>query len=166
MIDGSNNCIRNLKFVLYTFEWLSGLKINYHKSNAYVFGVSQEEGFDMANQLNCVLGSLRMKYLGIQVSDKHLNMGNFSFMVYKMRNRLDPWKGKNLTYGGRHILTNACLSSMPTYCMGFYLLQEGVQAKMDTIRSNFLWQGAKNSNITCLNLNLFVDLETRGAWVL
>lgn len=31
MIDGSDTSIRNLKLVLYCFEWLSGLKINYHK---------------------------------------------------------------------------------------------------------------------------------------
>jgi hypothetical protein len=40
MIGGSRNFITNLKLVLYCFEWLIGLKINYHKSEVYSFGVS------------------------------------------------------------------------------------------------------------------------------
>jgi hypothetical protein len=32
MTDGSDSSIINLKIVIYCFEWLSGLKINYHKS--------------------------------------------------------------------------------------------------------------------------------------
>jgi hypothetical protein len=39
MIDRSEQSIRNLKLILYCFEWLSGLKINYHKSEVFVFGV-------------------------------------------------------------------------------------------------------------------------------
>jgi mannosylglycoprotein endo-beta-mannosidase len=43
MVDGSEQSIVNLKLVLYYFEWLSGLKINIHKSEVFVFGVSQGE---------------------------------------------------------------------------------------------------------------------------
>jgi hypothetical protein len=39
MIDGSDQSIRNLKLILYCFEWLTGLKINFHKSEVFVFGV-------------------------------------------------------------------------------------------------------------------------------
>ena len=42
MTDGSNSSILCLKLILYCFEWLSGLKINFHKSDVYVFGETQE----------------------------------------------------------------------------------------------------------------------------
>lgn len=143
MIDGSDTSIRNLKLILYCFEWLSRLKINFHKSEVYVFGTNQAESYDMANK-NCVLGELPLKYLGIPVSDKHLNVERFSYITNKMLKRLDPWKGKHITSGGcRQILTNSCLSSIPMYCMSFYDLQGGVHAKIDGIRSRFLWQGAE-----------------------
>lgn len=38
MIDGSDRSIVNLKLILHCFEWLSVLKINFHKSEVYVFG--------------------------------------------------------------------------------------------------------------------------------
>uniref|UniRef100_K3XP59 Uncharacterized protein n=1 Tax=Setaria italica TaxID=4555 RepID=K3XP59_SETIT len=54
----------------------------------------------MANMLNCKLGTLPMKYLGIPISDYHLiGMAAFASIFEKMRKRLDPWKGKNLTSG-------------------------------------------------------------------
>lgn len=83
MIEAFEHSIKNLKLVLYYFEWLTGLKINYHKSEAFVFGVSQMEKKNMANMLNCVLGDFPMKYLGIPISYKHLSMGAFSPMVQK-----------------------------------------------------------------------------------
>jgi hypothetical protein len=58
-----------------------------------------------------------------------------------MINRLDPWKGKMLTSRGKQ-LNNTCLSSIPLYCIGFYLLKDGVHSDMDNIRAKFLWQGA------------------------
>jgi hypothetical protein len=39
MVDGNDASIVNMKLILYCFEWLSGLKINYHKSKAYIFGM-------------------------------------------------------------------------------------------------------------------------------
>jgi hypothetical protein len=38
MIQGDDMSITQIKFILYYFEWLSRLKINYHKSEAYIFG--------------------------------------------------------------------------------------------------------------------------------
>jgi hypothetical protein len=61
--------------------------------------------------------------------------------VDKMRKRLQPWKGKRLTSGGRLILTNTSLSSIPIYTMSMFLLHEGVHAQMDTVRTRFFWKG-------------------------
>ena len=96
MIDGSDHSITNLKLVLYCFEWLSGLKINFHKSEVYMFGASQGEKEHMTNMLNCALGELPIKYLGIPVSESQITIAGFSHIVQKIYKRLDPWKGKHL----------------------------------------------------------------------
>ena len=44
--------------ILYCFEWLTSLKINFHKSEVFVFGGSQQERENLANMLNCSLSSL------------------------------------------------------------------------------------------------------------
>lgn len=137
VVDGSYDSIVNLKLLLYCFEWLSGLKINFHKSEVFVFGYPQAEKEEMANMINCKLGELPMKYLGIPISDRHLGIAVFNDIYNKMRKRLDPWKGKSLTLGGRLTLTNTCLSSLPIYMMGFYRIPAGGHDKMDAIRSSF-----------------------------
>ena len=142
MIDGSEQSTVNLKLILYCFEWLSGLKINFHKSDVYVFGESQDRKEEVANMLNCRFGEWPMKYLGPPISEHRVGSTSFAGLVDKMRKRLDPWKGRNLSLGGRLILTNSCLSSLPMYTIGFYLLPKMVHAEMDQIRGNFFWQGA------------------------
>jgi hypothetical protein len=74
MVDCDNASIANLKFPLYGFEWMSGLKINYHKSEVVVFGVDKETESNIAKALNCTTGSLPMKYLGFPISDRKLKM--------------------------------------------------------------------------------------------
>jgi hypothetical protein len=41
-----------------------------------------------------------MKYLGFPISNKKLKMWVFRGLVEKMRKKLHPWKGKNLSSGG------------------------------------------------------------------
>ena len=143
MIDGSDQSILNLKLILYCFEWLSGLKINFHKSEVFVFGADQSEKERMANILNCKLGCLPMKYLGIPLSDNRLGSLAFAGLKEKMGRRLDPWKGKHLSSGGKLVLTNACLTSLPIFTMGFYLLPKSSHGGMDSVRGKFFWQGAR-----------------------
>jgi hypothetical protein len=44
----------------------------------------------IANMLNCLLGNLPMKYLGIPITDHHLSIAAFSSIFDKMMKRLDP----------------------------------------------------------------------------
>jgi hypothetical protein len=142
MVEGDDNSVTNLKFILYCFEWLSGLRINYHKSEAYIFG---ESGYNMtriANMVNCKLGELPLKYMGFPISDSKLGMDAFVGMVDKVAKRVPPWKGKHMSSGGTMILSNTCLASIPTYTMGFYLLCKGTHRRMDGVSSKFFWRGA------------------------
>jgi hypothetical protein len=59
----------------------------------------------------------------------------------KMGRRAKPWQGRMMSFGGRSILVNACLSNIPNYVMGFYNLTDGRHRQMDSIRGKFLWQG-------------------------
>jgi hypothetical protein len=54
-IDGSDRSILNLKLILYCFEWMSGLKIKFHKCEVFVFGAVQQERERMVNMLNSTL---------------------------------------------------------------------------------------------------------------
>jgi hypothetical protein len=90
MVEGDDHSIIHMKFILYSFEWLSGLKINYHKSEAYIFSMGEEDSRRVANMLNFRLGELPMKYLGIPLNNASLGMGAFSEVVDKVAKRIPP----------------------------------------------------------------------------
>ena len=69
MVEGSETDISNLKFLLLCFQQMSGLKINFDKSDVMVMGYSPSESMAIANRLNCRLGSFPTSYLGTPISD-------------------------------------------------------------------------------------------------
>src|SRR3954465_6510961 len=69
MVQGSDLDIINLKFVLLCFESLSGLTINFDKSEVMILGYSEEERQWIADNLNCRLADFPITYLGMPIRE-------------------------------------------------------------------------------------------------
>jgi hypothetical protein len=134
LIQDKEEYILNLKFILYCFEIMCGMKVNYHKSEVYVLGGDSERKGKVAAMFNCKLGSFPMTYLGVPVHTRKLRKEDFHVINAKMVKRSDPWQGRLMSSGGRLILVNSCLSSVPIYIIGFYRLTDGQHEEMDSIR--------------------------------
>ena len=52
----------NLKYILCLFEQMSGLKINFHKSEIFLFGVAADKKREYSQIFTCPVGELPMKY--------------------------------------------------------------------------------------------------------
>jgi hypothetical protein len=50
-------------------------------------------------------------------------------------------KRKILSIGGRVVLLNSVISSIPIYWMSFYKLLAQVKIRIDKLRRRFLWYG-------------------------
>jgi hypothetical protein len=120
---------------------MSGLKINFTKSKLVVLGVDHSEQQRIAHLLNCKLGAFPITYLGLPVSDRRLNLKDWEPLTGAVGHRVKPWQGKNLSSAARLELTNACLSSLPTFAMCLYLLYDWTHASMDKSRCRFFWEG-------------------------
>ena len=148
-VGSDRESIKNLKFLLCYFEWMSGLKINYHKSEVVVFGCSDEQTQEIANSLNCKVGHLPMTYLGFPISAKNLGLAAFRGVVEKMWKKLLPWKRKHLSSGGRLILTNSSLGVFSS---------RKVREKVVVARFGFIWQLLSNHEV--ISLKRFVSSFT------
>jgi hypothetical protein len=59
---------RGLRLVLSAFEKLSGLKINFYKSELFCFGDTKERVEDYVRLFGCKEGEFPFRYLGIPES--------------------------------------------------------------------------------------------------
>jgi hypothetical protein len=66
----------NMKLILQFFEELSGLKINFHKSEIFFFGEAKEEEEQYKQLFGCDSGSLPVRYLGIPIHYRKLKIQN------------------------------------------------------------------------------------------
>lgn len=96
----------------------------------------------MGDWLNCSIGSLPNKYLGLPITTKKFTVEDWDPLCAKVADRVSLWWGKFMSSGARLILTNSSLSSLPMFIMGLFLLADGVHTKLDTPRSRFFWEGA------------------------
>ena len=62
----------NLKLILSAFEQLSGLKINFHKSELFCFGDAQDAAAQYAEIFGCEQGHFPIMYLGIPIHYRKL----------------------------------------------------------------------------------------------
>lgn len=126
--------------MLITFELLFGLKINYHKSELFLYGQAKECLDKYTQIFGCDVGNLPFKYLGIPIHHKQLNISDCIGVGERFEKKLGCWQGKFLSIGARVILINSCLSSLPLYMLYFFHASKGVLKKNDFYRSRFLWQ--------------------------
>ncbi|MCI12496.1 LINE-1 reverse transcriptase like [Trifolium medium] len=117
-----------LKAVLRGFEMVSGLKVNFWKS--YVMGINVSEEFlSLASGfLNCRIGYLPFKYLGLPVGANPRLFATWVPMLDVIRRRLGSWGNKFISFGGRIVLINGVLSAIPIF---FPLLYEDAYEGME-----------------------------------
>ena len=132
---------RNMKMLLYMFEMLAGLKINFSKSEILMINDNENWRQKYANIFNCQVGDFPVKYLGVPISPSRLHVSDRVPLAEKCQKKLGIWKGGNLTMAGRSTLITASLNNSPMYHMSVYLLPKTTIHAMDKTRRSFFWQG-------------------------
>ena len=60
--------LTNVRLILSCYEAMSGMKINFEKSEVFLVGLSVDEQQQAATILGCKIGTFPIKYLGMLVS--------------------------------------------------------------------------------------------------
>jgi len=80
-----------MKLILTTFEQLSGLKINYHKSELYCFG-------DAKQMQDSYVVETPFTYLGIPLHHKRISNKDWKVIEDRFERRLSTWKSNSLLW--------------------------------------------------------------------
>lgn len=62
-----------MKVMLYLYEQMSGLKVNFNKSEVLIIGGDNITVQAYADMFNCKIGSFPLKYLGVPVAASRLH---------------------------------------------------------------------------------------------
>jgi hypothetical protein len=141
--EASINNLWTLKAILRGFEMASGLKVNFLKSG--LIGINVSSPFlEMASSfLNCRLGSLPFKYLGLPIGANPNCEATWDPLVDHLKKRLFSWRNKYISFGGRIVLINSVLNAIPIFHLSFLKLPTKVWKKIVKIQREFLWGGVR-----------------------
>jgi hypothetical protein len=107
MFQMEEESLINLKLILYCYENMSRVKINYHKSQVFVIGGSKLEEEKIAAKLICKLGVFPLIYLGIPLHTSKLRKVDLQVVNAKMSKKTEPLQGRLMSSVGRLILVNS-----------------------------------------------------------
>ena len=110
----------NMKLILSIFEQLSGLKINFYKSELFCFGKAKEVQEEYQTIFGCEVGTLPFRYLGIPIHYRKLLNKEWKMIEDRFEKKLGCWAGKMLSYGDRLVLINSVLTSLPMFLLSFF----------------------------------------------
>lgn len=93
--------IRYVKATLLCFEAVSGLKINFSKSE--VIGIRMDKSLlhKFARIMGCKVGELPVMYLGLPLCMKSATKWLWNLVVERVERRLSSCKANYLSFGGR-----------------------------------------------------------------
>jgi hypothetical protein len=126
-----------MKLLLSVFEQMSGLKINFHKSEVFYFRRAKDRESRYEQLFGCKKWSLPFKYLGILMHYRILNNKDWEMIEERIEKKLSSWKGKYLSVEGRLVLINLVLSSLPLFMLSFFKISKGVLEKLITSGQDF-----------------------------
>ena len=110
----------NMKLLLCTFEQLSGLKINFHKSKIFCFARPRIVRCSTHIFFGCKIGTYPFRYLGLPMHYRKLNNKDWKVIEERIEKRSASWKGKMLFLGGRLVLINSVLSSILMFMLSLF----------------------------------------------
>ena len=108
-----------MKMLLCVFQ-LSGLKINFHKSEIFCFGQAKEMEQQYSQLLGCQYGKYSFRYLAIPMHFEKLSNADQRIVEEKFEKELSSWKEKHMSVGGWFILINSVLTSLAMFMLSFF----------------------------------------------
>lgn len=123
---------------------ISWLRVNFYKSN--IFGINFcEWSMNVASFfLACSIDHLPFKFLGVMVGDITKREYIWKELVRNIRKMTSIWKGRHLSLGGRVVLINSTLNSIPIYTLSFYKAPIKVLKDIKIIQRKLMWRGDEN----------------------
>ena len=126
--------ILHIRVLLLSFQAVTGLKVNVHKSEMVPVGEIVDV-HALAEILGCRVGELPMSYLGMPLTPLQ-----FRILFWKnLSGNLLGGRSCICLRGGRLMLFKSTLSSLPTYFLSLFTIPTHVTNEIEKLQKDFLW---------------------------
>lgn len=129
--------------VLSSYENASGQLINKTKSAFYIHHSTREE---VSAKVQTIIGIGRQQfsftYLGYPIFYSRSRMEFYQGLISKVLDKLQGWKGKLLSIGGRAVLISHILQSMPIHLLSAINPPSFVIDKLHKMLAQFFWSNS------------------------
>ncbi|XP_038994273.1 uncharacterized protein LOC120118241 [Hibiscus syriacus] len=137
--------------ILEKFYELSGIRLNAMKSELFACGLPMNILEQIQYATNFKIGQLPVRYLGVPLVTRKLSSNDCSALLVRIKNRIDQWASRKLSFGGRLQLVKSVLFNIFGYCSRQIVLPKGVISDIEKLCMRFFWKGC--------------DIPARGARV-
>lgn len=138
---------------------MSGLRVNFFKSEMIGVRVNEDRLKMLANLFECKDGSLPSSYLGLPLCCGEASKSLWSTVIEGLEKNLPLWNANYLSFGGRITLIKASLANLPIYFMSlFKCLMEDIEK----LQRYFLWHGREKKKIPFDEVVSSLQAEKRG----
>ena len=125
---------------------MTGMKINYDKSDLLTIGTDEERVNEFARIFCCKTGEFPLKYLGVPLHFTKLRREDLQPIIDNIIKRIARWKGRLLSYAGRLTLLKACLASIPIYLMSIIKFPRWAIDMINSHMARFLWNNSEEKH--------------------
>lgn len=138
--DGQYNSLERIAETLDSFSAWSGLSMNRQKTELYVAGMSQIEASELSS-LGFSLGSLPVRYLGLPLMHRKLQICDYRPLMDQLKRRFSSWSTRALSYAGRRQLLSSVIYGTLNFWFSSFILPRGCIKAIESLCSRFLWNG-------------------------
>ena len=139
-----------LKEAIRLYEWCPGHKVNWEKSALSGVNIPEDILLQTADRIGCKAENLPIVYLGLPLGGYPRRQEFWQPVIDCIHKKLDRCKRFNISRGGRQILCNTVLASLPIYYLSLFAIPQNVAVSLKKITRNFFWEGYSGSKLNHL----------------
>lgn len=114
---GDITSVQMLLNTMKEFSDSTGLVINPKKCKVFCGGMDRDPKEQLIRSVTFEEGVLLMKYLGVPITSKRLNIHQYMPLIEKIMNRMKHWTSKLLSYSSKILLVKSVILTITQYWM-------------------------------------------------
>ncbi|KAL4187366.1 hypothetical protein AMTRI_Chr09g38690 [Amborella trichopoda] len=130
--------LENIARFLEICEVIMGIKVNLHKSSLVGVNCAGSLVENLARVVGRKVDSFPIFYLGLPIYDSKLSVAVWDKVIERVQVKLDLWKHKYLSLGGRLTLLRSCLANLLVYQMSVIQIPAAIGKRIEKMMRDFM----------------------------